>query len=75
MIEFTNIIIENNYIYADEKDLMTGETSSVKIHVRNEEYYANPPLVSMDMRKAIWCLQSRYERYKSLESKERIAWG
>lgn len=75
MVEFTSIRIEGDYIYANEKDLMTGETSSVKIHVQNDEYYANPPLVAMDMRKAIWCLQSRYERYKSLESKESIAWG
>lgn len=75
MVEFTNIKVEGKYIYAIETDLMTGAKAHVKIHVSDDEYYANPKLSTMDMRKAVWCLQSRYEKYKKLESRECIAWG
>lgn len=75
MVKFTNVVVKGRYIYATEKDLTTGEVSNVKIHVRRGVYSANPPLVAMDMKKAIWNLQSRYKELKKLASIECIAWG
>ena len=75
MVEFFNVRVEGEYIYAVERDDTTGEVANVKIHVSRGEYYANPPLVAMDMKKAIWNLQRRYKTRKKLECREVIAWG
>lgn len=75
MVEFLNVRVEGNYIYATERDYTTGEVAQVKIHVYKDEYYASPALVAMDMKKAIWNLQSRYKERKRLECREVIAWG
>lgn len=75
MVEFKNIVIKGDYIYAVETDLMTGESSKVKIHVFNDEYYSNPKLSSVPMKRAIWNLQRRNKEHGGLAKEELIYWG
>lgn len=75
MVEFSNIQVKDGYIYAIETDLMTGETAKIKLSITKEEYYSDPALTTVPMKRALWNLQYRYEKRKSLESREIISWG
>lgn len=73
MVEFLNIYIEGDYIYADEHDMMTDTWSKIKLHVSKEEYHSSSQMTG-NMIKALWCLQHTLLRRKPRKV-ETIYWG
>ena len=75
MVEFKDIQVRDGYIYAIETDLMTGESAKIKLSTTKEEYYSQPQITTVPMKRALWNLQHRYGVRKKLENREVICWG
>ena len=76
MVEFSNIQVKDGYIYAIETDLMTGETAKIKLSTTKEEYYSEPALTTVPMKRALWGLQSAVQKHGTkLGNKYTVAWG
>ena len=77
MVNFLNITIEGDYIYAIAEDCDNGGTrKKVKVHKTKEEFYVEGGTadVSGNVVKAFWGLQRRLKKNKKLRTNETIAW-
>ena len=76
LVEFKDIQVRDGYIYAIETDLMTGESAKIKLSTTKEEYYSQPQITTVPMKRALWCLQAAIQKHgKKLGTKYTVAWG
>lgn len=73
VVEFYNIIVIGQYIFAVEHDMMNDVTCRIKLHVSKDRYYADGELTG-EMIKALWVLQGKLSKRKLME-REVIYWG
>lgn len=73
MVEFLNIRVEGEYIYADEHDMVADTWSKIKLHVTKEEYQYTGQMTG-EMVKALWILQWKAEK-RELMTREVVCWG
>lgn len=73
MVEFLNIRIEGEYIYAVEHDMVNNVTCNIKLHLTKEEYYSDGELTG-EMIRAFWGLRRNMRKRKLME-REVIYWG
>lgn len=74
MVNFLDIEMEGDYIYATAEDVDNNIKVKVKMHKTKEEYATEDGRVYLRIQKAIWGLQSRLEKKKRLDKNETIAW-
>lgn len=73
VVEFYNILVIGQYIFAVEHDMMNDVTCRIKLHVSKDRYYADGELTG-EMIKALWVLQGKLSKRKLME-REVIYWG
>ena len=73
VVEFYNILVIGQYIFAVEHDMMNDVTCRIKLHVSKDRYYADGELTG-EMIRALWGLQRNWHNRKLME-REVIYWG
>lgn len=76
MVNFTNIKVEGNYIFAIAEAVdYNHEQRRVKLHIKNEECYieGSDDYVKGTIMRACWCLQDRSNK-RELCTNETVAW-
>lgn len=73
VVEFYNILVIGQYIFAVEHDMVNDVTCRIKLHVSKDRYYADGELTG-EMIKALWVLQGKLSKRKLME-REVIYWG
>lgn len=71
MVTFTNIRIENGYIYATALDESTGFTEDI-IAKLDGSYHSSSDYTII---KATWNVVIEYKKYKKIPKEMQIVWG
>lgn len=77
MVNFLDIAIEGDYIYATAEVIdYNSERRRVKLHIKDEECFieGSDDFVKGTIIRACWCLQDRLISKKKLNKNETVAW-
>lgn len=66
VVEFYNILVIGQYIFAVEHGMVNDVTCRIKLHVSKDRYYADGELTG-EMIKALWVLQGKLSKRKLME--------